>query len=153
MQRAGGAMRGPHWPAAAALVIALSGCHAIYGGHGTPAAPSPTAAVEAPAGGSGATVGTAAGGMAVAAVAGTLAGGYFGDRLGSRFDDSARQAAATAERQALANNAPAAWSDPQSGVSGRVRPLRSFTDIAGRRQRDTGIACRQSDGNWRLVGS
>ncbi len=66
-------MRGPHWPAAAALVIALSGCHAIYGGHGTPAAPSPTAAVEAPAGGSGATVGTAAGGMAVAAVAGTSA--------------------------------------------------------------------------------
>ncbi len=105
--------------------------------------------------------------MAVAAVAGTLAGGYFGDRLGSRFDDSARQAAATAERQALANNAPADWSDPQSGVSGRVRPLRSFTDaagracreysqtvnIAGRRQSDTGIACRQSDGNWRLVGS
>src|SRR5713226_2481828 len=166
MQRAGGAMRGPHWPAVAALVIALSGCHAIYGGHGTPAAPSPTAAVEAPAGGSGATVGTA-GGVAVAAVAGTLAGGYFGDRLGSRFDDSARQAAATAERQALANNAPADWSDPQSGVSGRVRPLRSFTDaagracreysqtvnIAGRRQSDTGIACRQSDGNWRLVGS
>src|SRR5713226_3233359 len=131
MQRAGGAMRGPHWPAAAALVIALSGCHAIYGGHGTPAAPSPTAAVEAPAGGSGATVGT------------------------------------TAEGQALTNNAPADWSDPQSGVSGRVRPLCSFTDaagracreysqtvnIAGRRQSDTGIACRQSDGNWRLVGS
>src|SRR5258708_31856992 len=84
MQRAGGAMRGPHWPAAAALVIALSGCHAIYGGHGTPAAPSPTAAVEAPAGGSGATVGTAAGGMAVAAVARPLAGGAFCGPLGGR---------------------------------------------------------------------
>ncbi|HEX9490282.1 MAG TPA: RT0821/Lpp0805 family surface protein [Stellaceae bacterium] len=105
--------------------------------------------------------------MAVAAVAGTLAGGYFGNRLGSRFDDTARRAAATAERQALADNAPADWNDPQSGTSGRVRPLRSFTDAAGRecrqysqtvnisgqRQSDTGIACRQSDGNWSLVGS
>ncbi len=171
-------MKGLHWPAAAALAIALTGCHAIYGGHD---APGPAAAVktpsnrastienttETPSGGSGATVGTAAAGMAVAAVAGTLAGGYFGNRLGSRFDDTARRAAATAERQALADNAPADWNDPQSGTSGRVRPLRSFTDAAGRecreysqtvnisgqRQSDTGIACRQSDGNWSLVGS
>jgi surface antigen len=132
-----------------------------------------------PSGGSGATVaplgGAAAdrspdapgGRMAVTTIAGTLAGGYFGERLGSRFDDSARQAAASAERQALANNSPADWSDPSSGASGRVRPLRSFTDaagrpcreysqtvnLAGRRQSDTGIACRQSDGSWSLVGS
>jgi surface antigen len=170
-------MRGPQWPVVAALAVALTGCHAIYGRD----RPGPAAAVETPSdrartsenatearsGGSGATVGTAAGGMAASAVAGTLAGGYFGNRLGSRFDDTARQAAATAERQALVHNAPADWSDPQSGTSGRVRPLRSFTDaagrecreysqtvnIAGRRQSDTGIACRQSDGNWSLVGS
>jgi len=171
-------MRGLHWPAVAALAVALSGCHAIYGGRDTPApaatveTPSDGArtmenTTETPSGGSGATVGTAAGSMAVAAGAGTLAGGYFGNRLGSRFDDTARQAAATAERQALTSNAPADWSDPQSGTSGRVRPLRSFTDaagracreysqtvnIAGRRQSDTGIACRESDGNWTLVGS
>jgi surface antigen len=48
-----------------------------------------------------------------------------------------------------------------------VRPLRSFTDAAGREcreysqtvniggrsQSDTGIACLQSAGNWSLVGS
>jgi surface antigen len=104
--------------------------------------------------------------MPASTVAGTLAGGYFGSRLGSRFDDSARQAAATAERRALADNAPADWSDSQSGASGRVRPLRSFIDaagrqcreysetvnIAGRRDSDTGIACLQSGGDWRLVG-
>lgn len=183
MKRAG-AMTGPNWLAAAALAVALTGCHAIYGQHKPPAA-APAATVETPShgaratetasGGSGATIGTLGGAAAdrsransaVAAAAGTLAGGYFGSRLGSRFDDNARQAAASAERQALTNNAPTDWSEPQSGASGRVRPLRTFTDaagrecreysqtidIAGRRQSDTGIACRQSDGNWRLVGS
>jgi surface antigen len=173
-------MTGPTWPAVAALAIALTGCHAIYGRHDTPPM-SPVAAVETPprgattaektaempSGGSGATVGTAAAGMPAASAAGTLAGGYFGRRLERPFDDNARQAAAAAERQALANNAPADWSDPQSGTSGRVRPLRSFIDaagrqcreysqtvnIAGKRRSDTGIACRQSDGNWSLVGS
>jgi surface antigen len=173
-------MTGPTWPVVATLAIALTGCHAIYGQHDAPAA-APVAVVETPprgasavenktetpSGGSGTTIGTAAAGMAVAPAAGTLAGGYFGKHLERPFDDNARQAAATAERQALADNAPADWSDPQSGTSGRVRPLRSFTDaagrqcreysqtvnIAGRRRSDTGIACRQSDGNWSLVGS
>jgi surface antigen len=174
-------MRGQNWPAAAALAVALTGCHAIYGQHNTPAA-SPAATVqtpsdgarttETPSGGSGATIGTLGGAAAdrslansaVAAVAGTLAGGYFGNRLG--IDDNTRLAAASAERQALTNNAPTDWSDPKSGTSGRVWPLRSFTDaagrecreyshtvnIAGRRQSDTGIACRRSSGDWSLVG-
>lgn len=177
MQLAGVAMANPRWPTVAALAIALAGCHAIYGDrtpataretatHAPPAAPS-TSTAEAPSGGSGATVATLGAGTAADSIAGTLAGSHFGDRLGSRFDDTARQAAATAERRALADNAPADWSDPRSGTSGRVRPLRSFTDaagrecreysqtvkIAGRSQSDTGIACLQSAGNWSLVGS
>src|SRR5258708_16605797 len=128
MQRAGGAMKGLHWPAAAALAIALTGCHAIYGGHD---APGPAAAVktpsnrastienttETPSGGSGATVGTAAAGMAVAAVAGTLAGRYFGNRLGSRVDDTPPRAAATAQRHAPPDNAPAHWNPSQCSPS------------------------------------
>jgi surface antigen len=174
-------MTSAHKAAAAALAIALAGCHAIYG-NDKPAATSadtpPAAAAPAvdasktgaPAGispgGSGTTAGAVGAGLPASTVAGTLAGGYFGSRLGSRFDDSARQAAATAERRALADNAPADWSDPQSGASGRVRPLRSFIDaagrrcreysatvnIAGRRDSDTGIACVQSGGDWSLVG-
>jgi len=175
MQLAGAAMTNWRWPLMTALVIALIGCHAIYGDHGS--APPPAAITETPlpapatasppSGGSGATVATVGAGTGAASIAGTLAGSYFGNRLGSRFDDTARQAAATAERRALADNAPADWSDPSSGTSGRVRPLRSFTDaagrecreysqtvnIAGRRHSDTGIACLQSAGNWSLVGS
>src|SRR5260221_10798076 len=93
MQRAGGAMKGLHWPAAAALAIALTGCHAIYGGHD---APRPAAAVktpsnrastienttETPSGGSGGTVGNAPTGMAGPAVAGTLAGRHFRNPFG-----------------------------------------------------------------------
>ncbi|HJT06313.1 MAG TPA: RT0821/Lpp0805 family surface protein [Stellaceae bacterium] len=166
------------WPLMTALAIALTGCHAIYGDHGSPPPaaitetplPAPAAAESTtapPSGGSGATVATVGAGTAADSIAGTLAGSYFGNRLGSQFDGPARQAAATAERRALADNAPADWSDPSSGTSGRVRPLRSFTDaagrecreysqtvnIGGRRHSDTGIACLQSAGNWSLVGS
>ena len=166
------------WPLTTALAIALVGCDAIYSDHGSapPAAitqtplPAPGTAETTrapPSGGSGTTVATVGAGSAAESIAGTLAGSYFGNRLGSRFGDTARRAAATAERRALADNAPADWSDPSSGTSGRVRPLRSFTDaagrecreysqtvnIAGRRQSDTGIACLQSTGNWSLVGS
>src|SRR5260370_36206384 len=100
MQRAGGAMRGPHWPPEAALAVALTGCHAIYGARHTP---GPAAAVETPSdrasmienttetpsgetpsSGSGATVGTAAGGLAGSALARTLAGRCFGHLLWSR---------------------------------------------------------------------
>ena len=172
-------MRNPRWPIVAALAVALTGCDAIHGDHARGTAPgtatqtlSPApgaarATTGAPPGGSGTTVATVGAGTAADSIAGTLAGGYFGNQLGSRFNETARQAAAVAERRALADNAPADWSDPRSGASGRVRPLRSFTDaagrecreysqtvnIAGRRQSGTGIACLQSAGNWRLVGS
>jgi surface antigen len=182
MQRAARAMTTSH-RAAVVLALLLAGCHAIYGNdRAAPAmtATAPLAAApvqrpppnastartrtEIPPGGSGTTAVGA--GMPGATVAGTLAGGYFGRRLGSQFNGSARQAAAAAERRALADNAPADWSDPQSATSGRVRPLRSFTDaagrecreysqtvnIAGRRNSDTGIACLQSGGGWSLVG-
>jgi surface antigen len=176
MQLLWGAIANRCRPLIMALAIALAGCHAIYGDHtppttttqATPPAPGVGGSTtEAPSGGSGATVATVGAGNAADSTAGTLAGGYFGNRLGSRFDETARQAAASAERRALADNAPADWSDPRSGTSGRVRPLRSFTDaagrecreysqtvnISGRSQSDTGIACLQSAGNWSLVGS
>jgi len=179
MQLSGAAMANPCWPIVAALAITLAGCHAIYGDHRPGMPPAATSEVpppaggaaesttETPPGGSGATVATVGAGTAADSIAGTLAGGYFGNRLGSGFDETARQAAANAERRALADNAPTDWSDPLSGTSGRVRPLRSFTDaagrecreysqtvkIAGRSRSDTGIACLQSAGNWSLVGS
>jgi surface antigen len=179
MQLARAAMTNLHWPIIVALAIALTGCHAIYGDHAPavppavttqappPAPGAPASTTGLPSGGSGATVATVGAGTAADSIAGTLAGSAFANRLGNRFAVTARQAAATAERRALADNAPADWRDAISGTSGQVRPMRSFTDaagrecreysqtvnIAGRSQSDTGIACLQSAGNWSLVGS
>ncbi len=161
--------------AAAAISIALGACGDRSGGEAR------AAGTATPwAGGSGATVGslggTAGGGLAgpqprrgsgsAPALSSTLAGDL-GNRLGNGFDEDARLAAAQAERQALSTNQPVTWTDPEAGASGRVRPLRSFTDAAGRecreyvhtviipgrRETGTGIACRQSDGSWMLLGS
>lgn len=173
----------------ALLTLVLLGCQTVPNGRITPTAqilpPAETIATEdaaPPLGGSGTTAGALGAGVLGAAtgaeadtgggdartmLAGTLAGGYFGDRIGNRFHENARVEAARAERQALVSNASASWNDPQSDASGRVRPIRTFMDAAGRQCReyshaitiqgrarmDTGIACRQSDGNWSLVGS
>lgn len=176
-------MKIPHrvMVAVVALSLALSACQDQRSGD-PGRSQTRSGGLETPLGGSGATLGTlggaAAGGLlgsqfgagsgsALAALAGTLAGGYLGNRLGNRFDEDARATAAQAERQSLDTNQPADWSDAQAGASGRVRPLRSFTDAAGRECREyshtvniqgkqesgTGIACRQSDGSWSLVGS
>ncbi len=161
--------------AAAAISIALGACGYQNGGEGRAAgraAPS--------AGGSGATVGSLGGtaggeiagprpgrgGDGAPALSSTLAGDL-GNRLGNGFDEDARLTAAQAERQALSTNQPVTWNDAEAGASGRVRPLRSFTDAAGRecreylhtviipgkRETGSGIACRQSDGSWMLLGS
>lgn len=164
-------MDAPHraMVAALALSLALAGCGRETGSPETPTgglgAPIGTSGDTAPAGllGSQAASG---GSTAVSAVAGTLAGGYLGSRLGNRFDEDSRVAAAQAERRALETDRPAHWSDAQAGASGNVRPLRSFTDAAGRecreyshavnikgrRESGSGIACRESDGSWSLVG-
>jgi surface antigen len=104
-------------------------------------------------------------GKVVTAAAGTLVGGVLGKRFGSRFDERDRQEAALAERNAVAANHAAVWSNPQTGSAGEVRPKRSYTDASGRQCRDyehtvivegqretgNGTACRQPDGTWRIV--
>jgi surface antigen len=150
--------------AALAFSLALAGCQVAAGGK-----------AEAPQVGSGTTVAPAAT-MAAApplvapvtgdSALGTLAGGFLGDRLGPAFGEKIRLQAAQAERRALASDATERWSDPDAEASGEVRPLRDFTDAAGRACREyshrirlarrndsgSGIACRGSDGRWALVG-
>jgi surface antigen len=156
--------------AAIAVSLVLVGCQAgenrkITAGNGE---------IEAPQVGSGTTLAAredeapppSAVPSIVGSAAGTLAGGYLGDRLGPVFGERTRFEAAEAERRALASDAPERWSDPQAQASGEVRPLRDFTDAAGRACREyrhsiriagrsdagSGIACRSSDGSWALVG-
>src|SRR6185437_9735461 len=104
-------------------------------------------------------------GNTLATIAGTLAGGYLGNRLGASFDQKSRGEAAAAEQQAVATGQPASWSNPESGASGQVQPTRTFTDqsgrtcreydttvnVQGRTQSGVGTACRQPDGSWALV--
>jgi surface antigen len=155
--------------AAFALALGLAACQENGAG------------LETPLGGTSATVGTLGGaagggligskfgggsGSTIATIAGTLAGGYLGHQLGESLDQADQVQAATAERQALGSNSPTSWTDPDTGASGEVTPMRSFEDSAGRecreyahvitvqgrRQSGTGIACRQPSGNWSLVG-
>lgn len=106
-------------------------------------------------------------GQIAATAAGTLLGAWIGSEIGSSLDAADQQRMMSAQRQAYA--APVgetiAWSNPESGHSGTVTPVREGTssrgsycreyrttvDIDGRREQAYGTACQQPDGTWRIV--
>jgi surface antigen len=106
------------------------------------------------------------GGNVAATVAGVVLGGLAGRELGkSLADDNDRDRAAQAERDAVERDRSVTWSNPDTGRRGTVEPVRSYTDSAGRRcrdyihtvetpdgrQSDHATACRDEDGNWRVI--
>ena len=78
--------------------------------------------------------------------------------------DYVKRAAAAVQR-AVINDQPASWSLAQAQATGRVVPTRTFlgpgdqtcrdfkqsVTIAGHKETGTGTACRQSDGDWKLI--
>jgi len=108
--------------------------------------------------------GGGAGKLATTAV-GTLLGAYAGRELARRFGDADQARASDAEERAVANNQTITWNNPQSGNSGAIQPTRTYRDSSGQTCRDythtvtidgkkevaRGTACRQADGNWKLV--
>lgn len=96
---------------------------------------------------------------------GTLLGAYAGRELSRRFSDGDRVTASDAEERAVANNQTITWNNPQNGNSGAIQPVRTYQDSSGQTCRDythtvmiegkkevaRGTACRQADGNWKLV--
>lgn len=107
-------------------------------------------------------------GQLVGVAVGTLAGAYLGREIGRSLDRADQAAMRQARNRAL--NAPIGqrivWSNPDSGNSGSVTPLREGTDTAtgstcrefqntvtidSEEHRATGIACRQPDGTWRIA--
>ena len=100
--------------------------------------------------------------------AGAVLGGLLGSEVGRSLDDVDRLRAEEAQYQATA--APIGetivWSNPDSGNSGTVTPLRDgvaaggqycrefqqTVTIGGRTQQTYGTACREVDGTWRVVG-
>ena len=115
----------------------------------------------------GSQVGSGKGKLAAVAV-GALGGAYLGSELGKSLDYVDRQKASKAEQTALENNrtgVATSWRNPDTGNSGRVIP-KTATQLAsgeycreyeheivvdGRTETAKGTACRQSDGNWRMI--
>jgi len=113
-------------------------------------------------------IGAAAGGGGAGIAAGVLLGGLLGGAVGNYLDQRDQQLAAKATHSAL-ETTPAgtttAWKNPDSGHSGNVTPKRTYQtasgqycrdytqtiNIGGKRQTSYGTACRQPDGQWKIV--
>ena len=107
-------------------------------------------------------------GRLVATGVGTLLGALVGNSIGRSLDKADLAYAQQANYQA--HSAPIGeaitWNNPESGNSGSITPVRDGADTAGRYcreyqqtiyvggQQETGygIACRQDDGTWQIVG-
>lgn len=142
------------------LLVSVAGCETT---------PGPKAAV----GGLG---GAAAGGLLAAATgggntgiaAGVLLGGLLGGAIGDRLDAADRRQAQQTAQHAL-ETAPAgtqvAWRNPDSGNFGTVTPTKTYQQADGQYCREYqqtitidgqphqayGTACRQPDGNWKII--
>jgi surface antigen len=109
-------------------------------------------------------------GQLAAVAAGTLLGSLLGSDIGRSLDRAdlayADRANRTAETAAIGQ--PIQWSNPQTGNSGTITPIREGTDsatgaycrefqqtvtIGGRTEQAFGTACRQPDGTWQVAGS
>jgi surface antigen len=106
-------------------------------------------------------------GRLAATAAGTLIGAFVGREVGKSLDKA--DMAAAQQAQTKAHSAPVGekivWSNPESGHSGTVTPVRQGTDstgnqcreyqstvtIGGKTEQAYGTACRQPDGSWKVV--
>jgi surface antigen len=114
----------------------------------------------------GAQVGSGTGQLAATA-AGVLLGALIGSEIGRSMDDVDQMKAEQAYDQAA--SAPIGeritWSNPETGNSGAVTPMREGTSttgeycrefqqtvtIGGKTEDAYGTACRQPDGSWKIV--
>lgn len=111
----------------------------------------------------GSQIGSGAGNIAATA-GGAVLGAILGGELGRRIDRNDQMAAAQAQNQALATNAPITWNDPSGDVYGTVTPVRTYQSggrycreyvhtvyIDGRARDARGTACQLDDGSWQIV--
>src|SRR5262245_18979129 len=147
--------------AVVALAIGIfTGCETMQGNPKTAVGGLGGAAV-------GGLIAAAAGGGGSAIAASVIGGALVGGLAGNLLDDRDRRMANDAAQRAL-ETAPSgktvAWTNPESGHSGTVTPIRTFESngsfcreydqtvtIGGRPENSFGTACRQPDGSWRIV--
>ncbi|MBA3573034.1 MAG: hypothetical protein H0W34_13905 [Pyrinomonadaceae bacterium] len=142
----------------ALLLATLTACAGGVGGYG------PKTTTGAAAGGAaGGLIGSAVGGSAATA-AGVLLGGLLGAAVGQQMDThdyyQMRNSLETSR-----TGQPTEWRNPDTGGQYQVTPTRTYDNqsgqpcrefnttaqIDGRRQNVHGVACRESDGSWRVV--
>ena len=107
-------------------------------------------------------------GQLLAVGAGALLGGLLGSQVGKSLDAKDEQYASTAvERAAVAPvGETVSWRNPDSGNFGTVTPVRDAAtedgracreyrttiNVDGKAEQGTGVACRNADGTWQIVG-
>jgi len=107
-------------------------------------------------------------GKPAATAAGAILGVFVGSSIGKSLDKADRLYASQTANTALERNTSgqsSSWSNPNSGHSGTVTPVRTVHNadrspcheyettvtIDGRTETAYGRACRQSDGTWKVV--
>ncbi len=107
-------------------------------------------------------------GKLAATAAGTLLGVFVGSEVGKSLDRADRLYAQRTYQGALESNRAgqaSTWSNPDSGHSGTVTPVKTYqtaqgdpcreyqqtVTIGGRTETAYGRACRQADGSWKIV--
>jgi surface antigen len=96
--------------------------------------------------------------------AGRLLGGAVGNYLDQRDQKLAQQAARNA-LESTPSGTTTTWKNPDNGHSGAVTPKRTYQtasgqycreytqaiNVGGKKQMSYGTACRQPDGQWKIV--
>jgi surface antigen len=107
-------------------------------------------------------------GQLAATAAGTLLGALLGGTIGKSLDQTDKLYASNAEYHALEyapSGSVTSWNNPDSGHSGSITPTQTYeapngqycrefqqqASIGGQVQQVYGTACRQPDGQWKLV--
>lgn len=113
-------------------------------------------------------IAAAAGGGGAAIAGGVILGGLLGGALGNYLDNQDKKMAAQTTDKALESSPTgqtSAWKNPDSGHSGTVTPTRTFKNaqgqdcrefqqtitVGGKTEQGYGTACRDAEGNWRIV--
>ena len=107
-------------------------------------------------------------GRVLATAAGGALGAYYGGKLFRQMAEADQNLARQAQWEALErapSGQPVRWRNPDNTASGQVQaqpaysannnaPCRRYSHrirVGGEEETETGVACRQDDGSWRVV--
>lgn len=106
-------------------------------------------------------------GQLIATGIGALAGAFVGNSIGKSLDEHDKLMLEKSSRQALEyspSGSSVEWNNPDSGNRGRITPVKTVKEsgqycreyiqevvIGGEKKKAYGKACRQPDGDWKIV--